>query len=89
MKYLDEMEFDFEQVVTFGEKKGNCIICGKPCQRTKAFSGRVSPHNLDENNKMKSRDRVWDDLMREKEEWLYERLMHKKCETKLSIVKNK
>ncbi len=71
---------NFNEVSTFGEKSGKCVVCGKTTKRREKFFQTLSPFNKNKEGDLKTREEIHDELQIERKDWLEKPLKHVKCE---------
>lgn len=68
----------YDEIRFYELKSGRCPECGKIARRQKKFFQTFSPYNKNEYGNVKTREKIWVEIMREGRAW-HPDFTHKKC----------
>ena len=72
--------YNFRELKLFGERRGECVVCGKKVVRKKTFIMTASPFNKNEDGSVCSDKQIYEKLQNENDRWEKTPLVHAKCE---------
>jgi len=70
----------FERVKLSTYKTGYCKKCGKYITRSKTFDQTINPFNKLSDGTIKNRDDIFQELLKEAQQWKSEPVIHARCE---------
>lgn len=74
---------NFQEVSITAEKQGKCSCCNKSCKVKKKFYQTLNPFNRNADGAVKSTQEIISEISAERESWMRQPPMHKKCESAL------
>ncbi len=70
----------FERVKLSTYKTGYCKKCGKYITRSKTFDQTINPFNKLPDGTIKNRDDIFQELLKEAQQWKEKPVVHVRCE---------
>jgi len=74
------MKITFTEVSISRTRKETCSVCGKKRQKTKKFLQTINPFNTDDQNRVKDRPTILQELQEKASSWLKEPHVCTACE---------
>ena len=75
--------YNFQEVSVIAEKSGKCPKCGKTYTRKKKIWNTINPWNRNADGSIKTWDEVYENVLKDREEWLKEPIEPHNCKEKL------
>jgi len=77
---MQHAKITFERVKLSTFKTGYCKKCGKYITRSKTFDQTINPFNKLPDGTIKNRDDIFQELLKEAQQWKEKPVLHARCE---------